>query len=1711
MRKRLSIIVPLFATLFFQFLYSTSLDHGSFKTGSWSFYDGDYARGSVLVKGTAFFPYNGSVTLSIYTGGFHNIHSNNSTIILKNDLNISGFFLDPVTSNTFSISGENHNIFLQENQVLNKFKISANDLIINCADKSISLNSNYALQVAEDSTLHLKKSVLYVNYPLGLFLKSEGSKIILEDCTLILSDDCFIDKGTVEFRGNVFVNSDSSKSLILTGSNHTVKANSVLTIESGAKLDLMSSGTNDQFLTFEDDTAQLVLDGSILNINENLRDILVGGNLVIKGEVDFNITSTAESFASEMSELRDPSLDFGNVVHIRASNWSPCGKYLAVVGDDGVASPDGTGYTGVYYYNDGVLSLVTSVEHANKSYWYTVAWSPDGKYVAAGGGGVSGYDKVLAIYSFDGLSLTEVADADWTGSGPFVYDVSWHPSGDYIAAGGKDYGVGEQGFAVYAFDGSRLTLKGTKIGTSVRTLAWDPFGEYLAIGSATDPVELEIYEFDVSTETLNTTAVVTVDLTPDMNIVRWRYDGAYLGVGDTSGNIYIYLFNRVTPSLTQEFTKDVGTRIDGLAWSPDGNYVAFTECANFFEVDTFYINDAGDIGLSYIYGATFNDTVDVNTVAWHPSGNPLAVGALVGGVGAELKLFNFRETIFEEEVGARIEFGQEAKTSAWSKDGNLFAVAGLDDSGNKELHIYEFDGSNLIFTYSIENAFDEIYSLDWSYTGSYLAVGANQSANKELMVYKYEDNELQLTSSLDLDNDVFVVEWSPDFLAVMAGGFNIIDTDKDIVIYDFSNETLDTVLCANGEWSFRGTRVFKWEATGTYAIAFNAYYLYIHEYDADWVRTITASVIPVDGSTYMNDAAWSPDGNYVVAGVENGEIYVYAFDGSSLTEKDTVDIGTEVYSVDWINNFIVVGCDPDASNEQVQVYEFDSVTETISLLGNTKKDFNGIVNKVEWHPSGDYMSVVGAGSPDVQVYDFNGVMLSVIPDAQITFSSSLYTHFDISPNGNYIAVAYYKSADDKKLQLYDVSNASNGEITFLSDVDISDSPYYVSWSPNGKYVAVGGAGGYLNIYQLNGNIFSQVVDQTIGTGADNLLVVTWSPDGKYIAMGMSNEDNGYGVFLYRFNGTSITYKHIIDFGNDVIYIYAVDWSSNGDYIAVGGSGFDSGNEVEVYGFTKSTEQFTALIDGAAIGSVQCLHWNPDGEYLAVGQYGGDENTRLYHFNGTTLTFKGTVENSGHDTGAVRWDPSGRFLITGEEDDAVPNVCDYFLHEFNRADEILDLIPNSKISDYGVANAFDITTVCWFPDGDKIAIMGRRNNDLQIFNFAGRPLQQASEMNVDQAGSSYVESIKWSPSGNYLAVGMYQGASVGVNVYKFDSNNTLELLHGTQIDYGSAVYAVDWSPDENFLAVGGNTPDNDHELQVYRFNRQSSLCLTTSVDLGSEGGISIQALAWSPDGNHLAVGGDTLTNSELQIYTMSQEDHFDNIIYCTGANYGICVEEIAWSSDGNYLTVVGNGSISGDELEVYSFNSITSVLTLKDGVDIGNNIRDVAWSGTGNYIAIGAQVPTETDGELQVYYFNGTSLEFKDRVNFSDTDGKVRAVDWSPDSNYIAIGGQDGVDDYEIKIYYFNGSSLSLASQVDYGDASLAGALSVHWSPDGNFLAAGGYTPNDTKDIKVYPIAFDTTYSFTVSESSTMPVIGISDATINASKGLTIENIKLRVR
>ena len=77
---------------------------------------------------------------------------------------------------------------------------------------------------------------------------------------------------------------------------------------------------------------------------------------------------------------------------------------------------------------------------------------------------------------------------------------------------------------------------------------------------------------------------------------------------------------------------------------------------------------------------------------------------------------------------------------------------------------------------------------------------------------------------------------------------------------------------------------------------------------------------------------------------------------------------------------------------------------------------------------------------------------------------------------------------------------------------------------------------------------------------------------------------------------------------------------------------------------------------------------------------------------------------------------------------------------------------------------------------------------------------------------------------------------------------------------------------------------------------------------------------------------------------------------------------------------------------------------------------------------------------------------------------VYAANWSPDGRYLALGGYVPTSDNEIQIYTFDGSSLSLVMSQNYGNY----VFSTEWSLDGKYLAVGGWTPAaGHNEIEVY--------------------------------------------
>ncbi|MFH1319429.1 MAG: hypothetical protein ABII90_02090, partial [Bacteroidota bacterium] len=255
-----------------------------------------------------------------------------------------------------------------------------------------------------------------------------------------------------------------------------------------------------------------------------------------------------------------------------------------------------------------------------------------------------------------------------------------------------------------------------------------------------------------------------------------------------------------------------------------------------------------------------------------------------------------------------------------------------------------------------------------------------------------------------------------------------------------------------------------------------------------------------------------------------------------------------------------------------------------------------------------------------------------------------------------------------------------------------------------------------------------------------------------------------------------------------------------------------------------------------------------------------------------------------------------------------------------------------------------------------------------------------------------------------------------------------------------VTPVAWSPNGQYLAMGGETggqtpPPN---LVLYYWNG-STLAELDSVEFGDY----VTAIAWNPDGNYLAVSGSN-NPDYLIVYswngsTLTEVETIDP---------GDYFETVAWSPNGKYLA---GGGWEAENLVVYSWNN--STLAKLDSKGYVNAAYSVAWSPDGNYLAVAADNDPD---DLIVYSWNGSSLS---KVESKDFNLRALSVAWSPDGKFLAAHVSDLAD--ELIVYSWNGSNLNQL------DSKAAGSRSYYfsWSPDGKYLAIAD--DNDPNDLIVY--------------------------------------------
>ncbi|MDP6362807.1 MAG: hypothetical protein QF633_06210, partial [Candidatus Poseidoniaceae archaeon] len=300
---------------------------------------------------------------------------------------------------------------------------------------------------------------------------------------------------------------------------------------------------------------------------------------------------------------------------------------------------------------------------------------------------------------------------------------------------------------------------------------------------------------------------------------------------------------------------------------------------------------------------------------------------------------------------------------------------------------------------------------------------------------------------------------------------------------------------------------------------------------------------------------------------------------------------------------------------------------------------------------------------------------------------------------------------------------------------------------------------------------------------------------------------------------------------------------------------------------------------------------------------------------------------------------------------------------------------------------DYHDVEYSPSGEFI-VTGSEDGFVRLWNAT-------THINLRSANAipgGEVTSVAFSPDGQYVAAGLDDDT---MNIY-YATN--LTSIHGTiSVDVGSGDYVndVEFSPDSSLVAVSigrsGNGGTNGQVFLIQVANGQNLHSLNPSNE------DRFYDSAFSPDGEHIALAG----NSDFFIVNVSSRATVWSI-----TDPPASVNAIAWSPDGNYISMCGGWEGSSASFDMYEFNGAGWTRIWQKTTS--TSCASTAFSHDGSQVAAGmywygsdgatARV-YKSDTGVQVDSFNGPRPGSCSSGN-NNQCGQLEGITWSPDNTHI---------------------------------------------------------------------------------------------------------------
>jgi WD40 repeat protein len=278
--------------------------------------------------------------------------------------------------------------------------------------------------------------------------------------------------------------------------------------------------------------------------------------------------------------------------------------------------------------------------------------------------------------------------------------------------------------------------------------------------------------------------------------------------------------------------------------------------------------------------------------------------------------------------------------------------------------------------------------------------------------------------------------------------------------------------------------------------------------------------------------------------------------------------------------------------------------------------------------------------------------------------------------------------------------------TFAKNTITKEILWTTDWSPNGKYIAIGGNVGALNIYTKgNLNLYKSFpVKNTITR-------VKWHPSMNVIAVTSQMSDEKSFIFNLETN-EKIELNGISSDG-----ARGVDWNYTGEYLAI------ADNDGQVLIFNTKGELIRKFVNQInSTKSITAIAWHPKKNTLTTVT----DKIRFLDLNGNLIKL---IKHRPEDAMllSISWHKSGDFFVTGDYGDEKDKSL---LQYWNEQGELIKSIDISK---------GEYRNLAWNPKGDRLA---SASDLLRIWDTNGNLISKGNS-------KDNLWGVSWNEKGNRI--------------------------------------------------------------------------------------------------------------------------------------------------------------------------------------------------------------------------------------------------------------------------------------------------------------------------------------------------------------------------